>query len=366
MSIINRIQERAVGLDVIRISLSLLVLMFHSRICSLHCSYGIFNTFIDCGAIAMTGFFLLSGYVINLTYKGSDMTDIKRIGSFYLKRLISILPVYLVLEILFFVADFVLYGKLDALQNLVLFPVEILGIQSAYSSLFDYLHVDWFISCILICYFIYPLLKILTNDITDKSRIITIVFLFFIILWSPIVQHVFHLQSIYTNPFFRAMEFYVGILLSQLNTTEKPCKLIYFLRKPAICVCTVFWLFAGIFIFRINHISIDYMLYNWVSLPCFATILVSFGNLRPKGIINRSTFIKYLSELSFCLYLAQSINLWKVIQRLFEYGGLESNILKITVSFLAYFGIANILHYFIEVPSSNYLKRKLLQKIELQ
>ena len=52
---------RAVGLDLMRISMALLVFMFHSRCHVLHCSYGFLNLFVDMGAVAMTGFFLLSG-----------------------------------------------------------------------------------------------------------------------------------------------------------------------------------------------------------------------------------------------------------------------------------------------------------------
>lgn len=46
------------------------------------------------GAIAMTGFFMLSGYAINLSLGSKDMSDMKEIMRFYTKRLISILPLY--------------------------------------------------------------------------------------------------------------------------------------------------------------------------------------------------------------------------------------------------------------------------------
>lgn len=52
------------------------------------------NWFIEMGAIAMTGFFLLSGYAINLSSTKRNMTDSKEINKFYIKRLISILPLY--------------------------------------------------------------------------------------------------------------------------------------------------------------------------------------------------------------------------------------------------------------------------------
>lgn len=48
--------ERVVGLDLLRISLAILIFLFHSRIHVLKCDYGFLNSFIDMGAIVMTVF----------------------------------------------------------------------------------------------------------------------------------------------------------------------------------------------------------------------------------------------------------------------------------------------------------------------
>lgn len=52
---------RIIGLDIIRISLMLLIYLFHSHM-HYHCDYGLLNSFISMGAIAITAFFMLSGY----------------------------------------------------------------------------------------------------------------------------------------------------------------------------------------------------------------------------------------------------------------------------------------------------------------
>ena len=36
-------------------------------------------------------------------------------------------------------------------------------------------------------------------------------------MWSPFVQHIFHLQDIYSNPFFRLLEFSIGCMLARLQ-----------------------------------------------------------------------------------------------------------------------------------------------------
>ncbi len=353
--------ERAIGLDLMRISMALLIYMFHSRIHVLHCSYGFLNSFVDMGAIAMTGFFLLSGYVINLAYGRKDMSNSDEIKRFYLKRLITIIPLYFVWAFLMVAANVVINGKSAAIEEILLFPVEFLGIQSVFSTLFSFSHNggSWFISCILICYFLYPLLQIITQKMTDKNRIVLIIVLSSILLWSPFVQHYFNLQKIYSNPFFRALEFSIGILVLQLNIYYSPSKLINFLRRPFICIVSLLVLFVGVTGARMYNVPADYMLYNWVALPCFVSLMVPLGSYNFKKLLN-SKFIKYLSELSFCIFLGQIIYVWYVVKYALQYIGCEANIMKILISFMIVFCIANVLHYFVEVPSAKYLKQKYL------
>lgn len=58
--------KRIYGLDLFRVISVLAIFLFHSHI-HIGCSYGVLNTFINSGAIFMTAFFLLSGYVIYYT-----------------------------------------------------------------------------------------------------------------------------------------------------------------------------------------------------------------------------------------------------------------------------------------------------------
>ena len=335
--------------------------MFHSRFHVLHCSYGFFNSFVDMGAIAMTGFFLLSGYVINLTYGRKDMSKPGEIETFYMKRLISITPLYFAFAIVVVIANIVVNGKGAAIEELILFPIEFLGIQSVFSSLFSFSHNggSWFISCILICYLLFPLLQIITLRITNKSRIIAIFVMSAILLWSPLVQHYFHLQTIYSNPFFRALEFSIGILVSQLNTSSTPCNLIIIMQKPLTCILSIIALVVGVSVARMINVPRDYMLYSLVALPCFISLMISLGSYE-FGRIQNSKVIKYLSELSFCFFLGQIIYVWHTVKYAFGYIGLESNVMKILFSFILVLCIANILHYFVEIPSSRYLKRRLI------
>lgn len=337
--------------------------MFHSHIHVLKCDYGFLNGFVSMGAIAMTGFFLLSGYAINLSSGNKDMTDIKEIKRFYVKRLISILPLYYAGAFFRVITNIIAKGIPAIWEEIILMPIETLGIQSVFSTLFPYSHNGgtWFISCILICYFAFPLLHLLTKHIDDKRRLILIVCLSAILLYGPFVQSYFDLQGIYSNPFFRLLEFTIGILVCQMNMKEDSnCKTIQILRKPAFCILTIVALLVGVSVAFYIGIPADFMLYNWVALPCFISLLVSLGHMKFQGL-SHSKIIQYLSALSFSIFLSQIIAVWYIVKFAMEYVGCESNLVKVLVSAIICFTIANFFHYFIENPSTRYLKAKYLK-----
>lgn len=309
------------------------------------------------GAIAMTGFFLLSGYTLNLTNrKVENVGDIKK---FYLKRLISILPLYYAWALVNIGVNILFDGVQAVYEELILFPIQAIGIQSVYARLFPFSHNggSWFISCILICYFVYPLIQTLTKSLTDRARKRIILILGAILLYSPFVQHYFHLQPIYTNPFFRVLEFSIGILVSQMNIkTQTDNKLILLMRKPLVCVLSVIGLVAGISIAYYIGVPHYTMLYSWVALPCFISLLVSLGYLNFKS----SRVLQYLSNLSFSIFLSQLNVVWYGVKFILGTIGYENNIAKILLSAVVCFGIANFFHYCIEKPSTKYLKAKFL------
>lgn len=248
-------------MDYLRIALAILIFLFHSHIHVLKCDYGIMNGFVSMGAIAMTGFFLLSGYTLNISNrKVENVGDIRKL---YLKRLISILPLYYAYALVNIGQNILIDGSDAIVEELILFPIGTLGIQSVFAILFPYPHNggSWFISCILICYFLFPLIETMTKELTIKTRLKVILVIGLILLYSPFVQHYFDLQTIYSNPFFRVLEFSIGVMVSQMNIHENTGnKLVLFLRKPSICLLTVICLVTGVSIAYYIGIPHDFML----------------------------------------------------------------------------------------------------------
>lgn len=350
---------RYIGLDLIRIALALLIYLFHSHT-HFMCDYSIFNDFIRMGAISMTGFLMLSGYCLHLSYSKKDLTKLCEIKTFYVKRLITILPLY------YFVAiAYTIYGTADGIvsmkENVLLFPVETLCLQSTFSSLFGYTHNGgtWFFSCIVICYLAYPFLQVLLSQMSNKAKMYLAIVLWGIICYSPIVQHAFQLQIIYTNPFFRLLEFTIGVIVAQINYSNSSHRLLEFLRTRLSLLTVLLFFFLSVSIFHAVGVPADYILYDFLVIPCMAGLLIPLGTmslLKFQG----NKWILYMSSIAFTFFICQIGPVWKYSGLLCEMIGTNTNILKITISFLYCFIGAILIHELVEKPSSKYLRAKLL------
>lgn len=136
----------------------------------------------------MTAFFVLSGYVIYYTYQKKDLGKLANIKLFYKKRYITILPIYYLVGTLYII--FFWGGGTESLQeNVILMPIEILGLQSVFTSIFSVSHNGgtWFVSCILLCYLIYPFAQEIIKQISLKSKIKMLLLSVLVLLWSPFI-----------------------------------------------------------------------------------------------------------------------------------------------------------------------------------
>lgn len=349
--------ERNVGLDFLRISLALLIFMFHSNM-HFECHYGVLNHFARYGAIAMTGFFMLSGYALSLSNK-EILTDIGSLKNYLLKRFISIYPLYYFVAFAFMI----LLGG-ESFQSLaLLFPFEVLGLQSCFTSLSKISHNGgtWFISCLTICYLLYPLLQWMIIRFEIKEKVMLGGAILFLLFLAPLVQRHFNVASIYDNPFFRAMEFTLGIIASSINNDMRVKHIPYLLRSKVIVILVIILMVAGVNFGDIYIVgSRDYMLMNWVTLPCFILIFLVLGNVRFDTLAD-NRLVSYSSALSYAFFLSQFF-VWPLSYHIMNsWIGIDNNYMRIMVSFVICVNISIFLHECVEKPSSKYLKDQLLK-----
>lgn len=209
-------KHRLFLIDILRILCALQIYMYHSGT-MYGCSYG---HYID-GLLryltfpVMTCFFLLSGFAIHYQYRMEEVSS-EWTRSFLKKRLISIMPSYLLVALIWPLV-YPAYLK----DWLLLLPVDLFGIQTSYRTLFGILHNGgtWFVSCMLLCYVCYPVIKSIICS--KKTAVVTIVITHFLLMYSSVIIPVFTLDGLYSNPIARAAEFMVGVAFAEIVLGKK-------------------------------------------------------------------------------------------------------------------------------------------------
>ena len=345
-------KKRYIGMDVFRIIAVISVCAFHTVI-HLNADYGPLRELFQMGAVFMTAFFMLSGYLLFMNYSSADLMKKKALKTFYIKRGTALLPIYYAASLIFII----LHNE-DFFSTLIISPIEILGIQTVFASLYPVTHNGgtWFISCLLICYVLYPFVQELVKQASLKTKIICIALFSFILLYSPIVEWRFETQWLYANPFFRMLEFSIGVILASLKSDIDNLSfssLIYRWRN----------FFAAYIIFILGitlavrlKISVgNYMLYSWIGLPCFIVMILCGGGVRQK-VLEASRLLRYLCELSYTFFLAQLYSNY-ISGKIIEKYGITSNLIIILTAWSVCIVIAVALHELLEKPISKLLKK---------
>lgn len=338
------LKRRLIGLDLFRIMATFFVFLFHTRII-IQCNYGVLNNFVGMGAIYMSGFFILSGFVLFINYKEKNIVEERNIKKFYLKRFISIFPLYYFVSLMYII----FIGDNSLIQDIFLFPIELLGLQTVFTSLFNVSHNGgtWFISCIMFAYLLYPFFQQVALKFSNKSKIRIILLLMFILIYSPIIVYKFDVFNIYSNPFFRILEFFIGVLVASIVDDVYNNKKYRFLFQIKSCLIEFIILFLIIIIgIKLNFLVNDYNGYNFIVIPMFVLMILGLSKISLNNL-NNSKIIKYLSEISYSYFLAQFFT-WPIVKLIIKKYQIYSNNQKILLCVIICLLIAILLHELVE------------------
>jgi len=317
------------------------------------------------GAVFMTAFFMISGYSLFVNYASKNLAEFQNMKPFWRKRFIGIVPLYYVASLLFILFCHVWYtvlgnGTYSVMDELRLAPIEILGLQSIFHSLFSLSHNGgtWFVSCILLCYLVYPLLQEVARQISTKARLVLLCLFAGILLYAPFIVNRYQIETIYPNPFFRILEFSIGVLLAALKPTLDRLtfsrKFLY--RWITVAAVGLVMYFAVAYAVRHDYAIGDYMLYSRICLPCFALMLIGLSGVESR-VLSKSRVVAYCSGIGYAFFLAQlcSNTISKII---IDRHSIADNRLIILVGWSVCAVIAVFLHEVFEKPIKKALKKK--------
>lgn len=308
----NKIGEKIYALDLFRFVIAFIVFLFHLNI---HLGVEIpeyyLARFVSQGAVCMSAFFMLSGFVLSYVYSQKDFSQFDEIKKFYFKRFSKIYPSYVVAVLLFWLLS--KEPVMTTVQNIVLFPMQLLVLQAYFSSTFNYILNGgvWFVSVMVFLYFLFPFLCRGINCL-DKYQYKSLLVLYFLSLYPSIIQSYFGgTSNIYISPVFRLPEFVIGMFLGLVYINKRGIKK----YSGWTLWVAVFTLVLGVALLSknnfLNHISFknNYTYYNVICVPLFAFIIYRLGfvtNLYFLAVV-KSRLVGYLSKISYSFFLTQGV-----------------------------------------------------------
>jgi len=348
-------REHLAILDIIKICCAVLIYMRHS-ITMFGCTYG--SSLVDgliCATTSpiMVCFFVVSGFSIYYNNSNRNLLDAGELRTFYKKRFITLFPIYILVHMLSYV---LVENTLK--QKIYSTPVELLGLQSMYGGLFGISHsgATWFISSLLLGYFIYPLVQELLKMNRSCTYIATSV-IFSVLVYSEVVMlQIFGVQPGYVNPVFRAMQVAFGAALCMAFTEDDKGNN----KKAAIMMVANLIITGLLTVFALHYkMGIEY-----VTTPIYY-YLIAFAMLisikfKPR-LLTKSKLIKYAGSLTFYFFILQ-VFLWRLSAKVCGLTGFESNKGKLLVSFVLCVALSIICKELFDKHAQKYLKNKLLKK----
>ncbi|UOR06755.1 acyltransferase [Hymenobacter aerilatus] len=326
----------------------------------------LYNNVLSEGYIGVGFFFILSGFILSYNYDDKIINRKISFKKFWVARIARIYPLHIagsIMAILIIVnsvkssADFFATPALSVsifLSNITLLHSFIPDVK----YFFSYNWVSWSISDELFFYIVFPFIIyfFVKNKLLIKFGWVLYLLIPVLIYYSGHSSYDNH-KFFYINPFFRIVDFILGINLNQLFKLEIFSRL--YKKKISATVLEIMsiGMFAG---FMYIHEDVPqvyrYSCFYWLPM---SLIIFSFAyqNGYLSSLISGYFFV-LLGEMSFSFYIFH--------QLLVRYFVFENNLMVITENpYLLVFAIlmtslfvSYLAHKYIELPCNAYIKNR--------
>jgi peptidoglycan/LPS O-acetylase OafA/YrhL len=365
-SLLPATNKEILPLTSLRSFAALYIFIFH---CQIH--YGpinnklFLNSVIDQGQIAMTFFFLLSGYIMTYVYKSINGHGIR---NYYVNRIARVYPTYIAYGL---IGLPLFMNNMDAAQSIysgrgfdhivmyaqiiLAFIAFILMIQAWFPNLFHLWNFggSWALSVEAVCYLAFPALR----KFTTYASINTLLFL---LLFSYLLASVpvfyacmftsnesFSIMNRYTyiSPVFRLGEFLFGIIIYVLSEERK----LSVFRNGTLAL--LFLIILLLFLLK-SWAGLSFL--SFITIPAFAW---SISWIRNKKIpLLESKIMVYTGHISYSFYLSQFF-VFSIAKETIKRADMTMAT-KWLIAFIVTTILAIALYHLVEKRCRLYIKRK--------
>jgi peptidoglycan/LPS O-acetylase OafA/YrhL len=311
------------------------------------------------GFIGVSFFFILSGFILSLNYDQRLLSGKISYSEFWIARVARIYPMHIVTLLLTiplywndFFADLP-FTTIKFLSNAALVHAFI----PDWNYFFSFNSPSWSISDEMFFYFAFPFI---VWGLVRTKALLRFGWIIFLII--PLQMYVatnqddFH-KFFYINPFFRIVDFLLGITLHQLYKANYFSILHRSKLLASLAEVVAIASFVAVFHFH-NSIPVIYRFSCYYWLPMALVILVfSYQNgVLSKAISNRVCIL--LGEISFSFYLLHQVVI-KYVENVNGIYQLISNDYVMTlVMFILSLVFSYIAHKSIELPLNYIIKQR--------
>lgn len=340
------------------------VFLFHIHIRWPLAEVGFFKNVLDQGAIGMSVFFVLSGFILAYRYANSQVP----LKIYLLNRFSRIYPIYVLAALVTlpwigidvngatFTEIALQIGKILLMVISVVFVI-----QAWLPQIFSLWNngASWSISVEVFCYLVFPLVFPLLNRLSLRQLGYIAGAASIAAAWPGLSAALFssHVITIfYSLPIFRLPEFIVGVCssiavargaLQSRKTTA---------QMAAICVLLIYIGFAG-------PLLPVYVGHSWIVVPTVAivTITLASGNGIIAQILGCRPMV-WLGKVSYCFYSFQALIIFLLIDNhhllVEKFPAFASNYLLTMLSCIVLIIVSGLAFHFVEKPSRRWLKKK--------
>jgi peptidoglycan/LPS O-acetylase OafA/YrhL len=300
-------QTELLPLTSLRFVAAFYVFLFHMHIRWPLVEPGYLSNVLSQGAIGMSIFFMLSGFILSHRYAGGPINW----RTYAMNRVARIYPVYLVAAAITlpWLVTQVAHRSKDSVHLLAkgtaLLVSNIFVIQAWFPQTFSFWNDSgsWSISVEAFFYALFPAIvgRIGRMTITDMLRLAVVAYLLciFIGFSSLAFEEKPPFPVFYAMPIFRLSEFIIGICAYMVSR-----KLRHLLRSDLILLSTA--VIIGTYLAFFGESLPGYIVHNWLVVPSIAVVLIVLSG--GDGVIARlmsTGALVWGGRISYCFYSFQ-------------------------------------------------------------
>ena len=253
------------------------------------------------GCYGVSFFFILSGFVLSLSYKQKVLSGDFSQKRFYKKRFLRIYPLHILILALYIVLSIIFQEPITNFFNWIAkLIINILLLQSyiPISTVYFSFSGAWFLSTLVLSYFLFPY----CIKVIQKFSIKCFLFLLLIPMGMLFYKGGNEIYWFYINPVVRFFFFFFGILLVEVY---REIKMMEDLTSKSATFLEFLVILFSVILYYVSlkyEIGVfNYSVFYWIQSSCLILILAINKGLISKLLCNK--WLVYGGKLSFSFFL---------------------------------------------------------------